>query len=942
MDPIKLSIRNPIAVFACLAMVIIFGLMAFTRIPIQLAPDLNRPVLTINTSWPGAAPEEVEREIITRQEQELKGLENLQMLTSEARPNSGRITLEFALGTDMNRALLLTANQLDRVNSYPDEAKQPSFSVSSSQDNPIAWFRVKSLDDNPRSITEYGQFADDVIKERFQRINGVGSVNRFGGSERQVQIVVDPFLLARFQLGIPDVVQALRQADFAATLGDVDEGKRSYVVRIDHEFDEIERIENVVLRSLGRVDATGSLQGKAQLRIGDIASVTFGYSEPTARIRSNGYEAITLNITREAGANVIRTMAEIRDGVASLNQGPLATAQLALEQVYDETIYIDSAIELVTRNIQIGGLLAITVMLIFLRSWLATLVIAIAIPVSVIGTFVAMEALGRSLNVISLAGIAFAVGMVVDAAIVVLENIYRLRIQGMDAARAAWLGTREVWGAVMVATLTTIAVFIPILIMDLEIGQLFRDIAVAISVSVILSLVVACTVIPTLCSLLLSGGQVVRIGRTGRIDQLAGQFADAIQNLARRMHTRPALALILFLAIAASCATAAWRFLPKLEYLPDGNRNFVFGILFPPPGYNLDAMQSIADQFEQALQPRLADQVQKPQTSDADQPVVIRNFFFVNTASSAFIGASADEAHRAGELIPDLRALLRNEPGIFGFFRQPSLFGRGVGGTRSLDLDISGPVLEDVAFAAQTIFQQIAMILPLSEGNQIRPRPALELGEPELRITPDLQALFDNNLSLEAFGQSIDAFNDGVLVKEIQTGGERIDLVVKGSGTAINATQAVGTIPIVTQDGNVLSADQLSRLDVTVGPSTIRRVEGQRTITLQVNPRDGIALEEALDLLTDELIEPMRAELAAKGISLTLTGTASKLAQTWGEMQFDLLIALMIVYLVMASLFSSFLYPLVVIVSVPIAATGGILGLALLNRWYFNPLDMLT
>ena len=274
----------------------------------------------------------------------------------------------------------------------------------------------------------------------------------------------------------------------------------------------------------------------AGFRWGDIAEVSFGFKEPGARIRQLAEPALAFNAKRETGANVIETMAGIREAVQELKDGPIKSAGLKLRHVYDETVYINAAIDLVQQNILYGGLLAAGILLLFLRSPRATLIVAVAIPVSVVGSFVAMAALGRSLNVISLAGLAFAVGMVVDAAIVVLENIYRLREKGYPPAKAAYEGARQVWGAVFVSALTTVMVFIPILVMKLEVGQLFRDIAVAISVSVMLSLIVSITVLPALSSRLLVQGQAREIKRlrVPGIDHFAAGFVT------RRRWLRPA------------------------------------------------------------------------------------------------------------------------------------------------------------------------------------------------------------------------------------------------------------------------------------------------------------------------------------------------------------------------------------------------------------------
>ena len=423
----------------------------------------------------------------------------------------GSVTLRFGIAQNMDRALLLVANRLDRVSDYPEEADEPRLGTSGSEDNPIAWFIINRVDGNERPIHTYRDFIEDTVQDRLERVSGVSQINVFGGSERELQVTVDPNRMARYQLTIPEVVDALRSANISATAGDVEEGKRRYIVRTEGEFAEPSQIEQVVLRSLRDSDS----ERLGRVTVGDIATVAFAHKEPGANIRVLGQPAIAINAQRETGANVIDTMAGIKEAVAELQAGALPDAELTIRQVYDETVYIDSAISLVNQNIIVGGALAAFLLLMFLRSGYATLIVSIAIPVSVVASFVAMAAMGRSLNVISLAGIAFAIGMVVDAAIVVLENIYRLRQNGMPAAEAAYQGAKQVWGAILVSALTTVMVFIPILVMELEVGQLFRDIAVAISVAVMLSLLVAMTVIPALSKRLLTqvrpSGQGLRL-----------------------------------------------------------------------------------------------------------------------------------------------------------------------------------------------------------------------------------------------------------------------------------------------------------------------------------------------------------------------------------------------------------------------------------------------
>ncbi|MEO1458562.1 MAG: efflux RND transporter permease subunit, partial [Pseudomonadota bacterium] len=774
MDPIRIAIERPIAVIAAVLMAVMFGALALTSIPIQLTPDVRKPVIEVETNWPGAAPAEVEREIVNPQEDELRGLEGLENMIARAQTGRARINLEFAIGTNMDRALLLVANRLDRVSGYPEEADEPTLDTSGSDDNPIAWIILKRGAGNEKPMQEYGDFANDVIKERIERVEGVALVNVFGGVERELQIIVDPERLAQYRLTIPEVLSKLRAESISLSAGDVDEGKRQYIVRAEGELNTVAAVRDVVMRS----GALGTLPGAGgRVYVRDIADVRFGYKEPTARIRQRGDPAIAINAIRENGANVIETMRGIRGALDELREGELKRANLTLEQVYDETIYIDGAIDLVISNIWIGGVLAAVVLLLFLRSPRATLVISLAIPVSIVASFVAMSALGRTLNVISLAGIAFAVGMVVDAAIVVLENIYRLRQLGKSPTEAAYEGARQVWGAVLVSALTTVMVFIPILVMELEAGQLFRDIAVAISVSVILSLVVAVTVIPALCARLLSGGARLSVTPLPIIDHFGRAFSW-LMGLYAWLTVR--FRLLGVLAVSGITATAIWgavTYLPKLEYLPDGNRNLVFGVILPPPGYNLATTTEIAERIEGVARP-----LWQKEEAGPDEPPAMKHFFFVALRGTTFLGGSAKDPDRVADLIPVLSGPIFAEPGTFGFINKRSLFGRGIGGGRAIELNVSGNRLEDILGVAQRAAGLIGRHFPREEGNQFRPQPGLELGAPEVRMLPDRVRLADAGVTARTLALTIDAYNDGIRVEEITDGAERIDLTLKGGG----------------------------------------------------------------------------------------------------------------------------------------------------------------
>ena len=945
MNIIQISIQRPIAVVAMVLMIVLFGWVSLQKVPIQMAPDVRQPVVIIKTNWRGAAPSEIEREIITKQEEELKGLEGLKRIVSEAKHNQGVVTLEFSPGLDFNRTLLLTANRLDRVTGYPEEADEPIISTSGTDDNAIAWFSLVRDKDNQRPMDTYGDFLRDTIENRYERINGVGGVNLYGDSERELQVIVDPAKLAAYRLTIPELIQRLKAENAAVTGGDVNEGKRRYIVRTDGELNTPDDVKNVLLRS-ERSQRTGSRrseffeEGYGRVTVGDVATVQLDYKERFGRGVLLGEPALGFNLTREQGANVLETMKEVRAVTEELVNGPIKQAGLSLRQVYDETQYINSSISLVTQNIYYGGVLAVIVLLLFLRSWRPTVVIAAAIPVSVIGTFVAMAILGRSLNVVSLAGIAFAVGMVVDAAIVVLENIFRLRQNGLPSAEAAYKGTKQVWPAVLVSSLTTVMVFIPILYMELEAGQLFRDIGVAISVSVVLSLLVSVTLIPGLSNRIFSTDSINPKAKLTipLLDKFGQSFSDFWSKFAAYVvkNKRQAAGIVITLTLGASIF--AYIAMPKIDYLPTGNRNLVIGFVQPPPGYNLDTMEEIMGRVQEKTR-----KFWNSTKSGADNTIKkIDRFFVVALQGRAFMAASHVDSGSASELIPLLQKPAREEPGALAFVFQPTLWGRSIGSGRGINIDVLGPNLETNYGVARTIFFRLLANFPPAKGNRIRPKPALSLGEPEVRVTPNRLKLSDNGVSARELGQTVDAFNDGLRVAEITVDGKRLDLTLKGPKEDNEYTQRINELPVVTREGRIVSVESLGDIEITNGPTQIRRIDRFRTVTLQLSPKDNIPLEEAIDKVREKIVGPVLKRGLPAGVQLRISGSADKLSETWNEITFDLILAVIIVFLVMAVLFESFIYPLIVMLSVPVAAAGGLMGLAILNLYVNQSLDMLT
>ena len=453
MKVVRAAIRSPVKTAVGAILLVLFGTLALLRIPFQLTPTIEEPQVMVTTVWPGASPMEVEREIVDEQEEQLKSLEGLEKMESSSSDNLGQISLTFVTGTDLDTALLKVSNRLEQVPRYPADADKPVIQAVGAQANPMAWFVLVPADQDPFEgpIQTQLTFFEEFVKPEFERVPGVGAVNYFGGTEQEMHVVVDPAALAARQITISELVSAIDRENRNFSGGDFDEGKRRYLVRTVGEYQSADDIGDIVV----------AIRSGVPVYLRDVATVDLGYSKPGAKAFYFGHQMIAFNVVRQTGANVLEVMKGVKATLASVNSDLLASRGLRVVQVSDETEYIYSAIGLVRQNLFLGGALAILVLLVFLRSRSSTLVVAIAIPISIIGTFLIMNWLGRTLNVISLAGMAFAVGMVVDNSIVVLENIYRHRQMGKSRFNAAYDGATEVWGAVLASTLTTIAVFRP-------------------------------------------------------------------------------------------------------------------------------------------------------------------------------------------------------------------------------------------------------------------------------------------------------------------------------------------------------------------------------------------------------------------------------------------------------------------------------------------------
>ena len=905
MNLIRQALDNHIAALVAAILVILFGLVSLSRLPVQLTPEIERPTISINTSWRAAAPEEIEAEIIEPQEKVLRGLPGMTKLDSEARRGRASITITFAVDSDLQRGLIDVLNRLNRVSGYPEDADEPVLSTVGERSRAIAWFIIKTQPDNERDIVSYLDFVEDVVQTRFERVAGVSMSEVRGGRPLEVRVTFDPYKAASLGIELP-LIAELAGGNEDVSAGTVDVGKRRYTLRFTGAF-TVEDLDEMIL----------DWRDGHPVRLRDVATVDVRMADPESFVINKGGTAIAVNAHRESGVNVLQVMTGLKQAAAELIAGPLVGAGLQMEQVYDETVYINRSLQMLFGNLLLGMVLAVGVLWWFLRRVRATLLVALSIPVSLLFAFSVLDLSGHTVNVISLAGLAFSVGMVLDASIVVLENIVRLRESGMKSIEASFEGAQQVRGALIASTATTVAIFLPVVFLPDEAGQLFSDLALTIAFAVIASMMMALIVLPTMANQWLVDVSSDDPhshwwnGLTQRIMALTDNRGRRLRWIAGLISVP--LLLILLLR-------------PDVDYLPDGNRNLVFAFVHPPPGVNIENLRT---EMGQVVADRLA-----PYVSGEKQPA-IRHYFFVAYNGGVFMGARAADSGRAKELVGVINETIHGFPDTIAFAKQSSLFGGSRGG-RTVDMNIQGRDMDKLLEAARAGFAAVKEQWP--EAN-VSPSPGLELAEPELRLVPDERRIAEAGWNRDIMAQVSRALGDGLYVGDYFNGEERLDIIVRAEPW--DTPEQLAAIPLATPDADIMPFGELVKVVRTAGPDKLRRLDRRRTVALRVTPPEGVSLEETIAFLKEK-IEPVVLEYLPEGGGVRYSGAADKLEEALVNLSSSFLLALVILYLLMSALFHSFRDGLLVLLVLPLAAIGRVLALRLLNLVTFQPMDLLT
>jgi multidrug efflux pump subunit AcrB len=899
----RLSLGNPVAVIAAVLLVVLMGGIGLASLPVQMIPDVQRPFIQINTGWRAAAPEEVESEIIEPQEDMLRGLPGLEKMISSAGAGSASITLTFSVDTELQRALIEVMNRLNMVPRYPNDVTEPQ--IYAGQDSfgaPIAWFDLTVKDGNPRPMASYNDFVREVVLARIERVRGVSNSNSFGGRDQEVRITFDPYEAAALGVDIPTLAGLTgNNNDTSGGFNDI--GRRQYTLRYAGKYDLPEFGEMVL-----------DWRGGNPIRLRDIATVEVTMRDTSGYLIANGKDSIAFNAQVEKGVNVLDVMEELKAAVAELQEGALNRAGLNVNQSYDETSYIKNSIAMLRTNLLIGIFLAIGVLWWFLRKFRATLVVALAIPISLFTAFLVMQATGRTLNIISLAGLAFAMGMVLDGAIVVLENIVRLREKGVDAEEAASIGATEVAGALLASTATTVVIFLPIMFLKDISGQLFADLALVISVAVIASFIIALTIIPT------AGANWLQ---NVRLDDPHAVWWQRITAFIMRLTDSVSMRRALIVGMFSVATILTWALLPPANYLPGGKQGWIFAFIIPPPGQSVTAAR---EEFIDVVYERM-----KPLLED-DSDLQVDSYFNGIFGGFGFLGVMMEDSSDADRMVTALNSeILAGFPDTMAFADTSGVFER-VTGNQGIELNIQSRDMDAMLAAARYGMGLINEHLP---GAQARPVPGVDFAEPELRFIPNDRRITEAGWTRQQMSTVMSALGDGVYVGDYFNGDRRMDIVLRAP--AWNSPEELAATPLATPAGGILPVDQLVRMIRTAGPNQIRRVDRRRAVTLVVTPPEDYSLEETIQVLRDKVEPELLAMLPEDG-EISFYGNADDLRIALGNMSRSFALAIVVLYLLMSGLFRSFRDSLMVISAIPLATVGGVGLLRLLNL----QMDLLT
>jgi multidrug efflux pump subunit AcrB len=907
---IATSIRNPIAVGVAVLLICLFGALSLKELPLQLFPDIERPTISIFTNWRGASPEEVEAELLEPQEQVLQGLQGVEEINGNAAAGGSQVFLTFAIGTDMKAALVDVIGRMSRLPPLPRDVDRPIVQLGGAEgdsNQQLSFFFVQLLPGTEGPIERYRRLIEDVVKPRIEAVPGVASIEVQGGPPDDVRITVDLARAAALGIGINDVA---RQAASATNVsaGQLDVGRRQYSLRYTGRYDAEDLGQLVLAWREGQ-----------PVRMADVATVELRPPERQFFSYQNGNPSIGLRIIRAPGANVLGTLEEVKKVVADLREGPLKARGLGIEQSFDASLFIRRAVNLLIENLVVGAILALVCVWWFMRDRRATVLIATTIPICLLATFCALHMAGRSINVISLAGLAFAVGMVVEGAIVVCGNIIRLKESGMPIEQAAHDGTAQVVPALFASTTTTIAVFLPVLFLEDVEGQIFSDLALTISIAVAFSILVAVTVVPA------AAGRF--LGSHGQNSGYGAGWPRLTDWVIEKTRTRKQQLLWVATLLVAPLLLS-WAMLPKLDYLPPVKRAAIDAFFSFPPGMSPETVdREMAGTIIERMRPYMT----------GEKEPKLKNYYILLWPGGGTLGARVIDDSRIGELERIVRdEIIVGFPDTRVFATEGELFG-GVGGSaRSVAIHLQSSDSEALYAAADAGRKQLEQTFA---GANVQSFPSTDVQTLELRAEPNDRRIAEVGWDRASLGTIVRTLGDGAWLGEYFDGQSRLPIILRAN--VGETPEDLAQAPLITPSGEIVSLGELVHLETALAPEQIRRIDHNRTVTLTIDPPPTLSLEDMLAKIDSEIVPSLRAALPPDA-NIRLAGSADRLETIISTMGVNFLLALLVLLLLMAAMFQSLRDAAIVVLTVPLALAGGVAGIRALGLVAFQPLDLLT
>ncbi|MCZ6832014.1 MAG: efflux RND transporter permease subunit [Gammaproteobacteria bacterium] len=897
------AVQRPVLAMVFSALLLAFGILSFDRLPLREYPDIDSPVITIRTLYPGASAAVVENKITEVIEDRIAGIAGVKTMNSSSLDGRSNIRLEFHLDRNIDNAANDVRDRVSRIlNNLPEEADPPEVMKSEDDEEVIYWTHLVAPGMNALELTDY---ARRYLEDRFSVLDGVSRVRITGQQVYAMRIWLDRDALVARQLTVADVENAIRSQNIELPAGTVKSLERDFIVRIERSYQTAQDFRELVLRR----GEDGYL-----VRLGDIARVELASAEHRSLFHGNGESMVGLGIVKQSTANALLLSRRVSAEIDRLNEQFPEGIQLI--KSFDNSIFVEAAIKEVYKTLFIAAGLVVAVIFLFLGDPRSLLIPALTVPISLVSTFSLLLWFGYSINLLTLLALVLSIGLVVDDSIVVLENIHRRLLQGESPLLAAYNGTRQVGFAVLATTAVLIAVFVPITFLEGDVGRLFSEFAVTMAVAVLMSSLVALTLAPVVASRLLDAAKIHN-GLADFVEALSRRLETGYQQLLRDLLRVPALVAAVILA---SIAGSVWLFyeMPR-EYAPQEDRGIIFSIVKTAEGSSYEYTVKQVLQAEQLLLPMVA--------SGDIKRLLIRAP--LSSGGEAFNGAFVlavltdwDSGRRpTAAILDDIRRLTEDLPGAQIFTRGP----RSLGGSSQdpVQFVVGGNSYADLADWQEILLEKIAENPGLTGVNtDFNPT------KPQLRVSVDRNRAGDLGVSLIDIGRTLETLLGSRRVTTFILGGREYDVIVEGERAALRSFNDLQNIYVrSTGSGELIPLANLVSLHERADAGALARYNRVRALTISADLAGDYSLGEALVYLErvvrNEL--PAEASFDYKGESLEYKTTGSSVAFTFA-------LALLVVYLVMAAQFESFVHPFVILLTVPLALIGGLGGLLLFDQ----------